>query len=760
MKKQSRRPAGGTMIPFGAVLAVLALHLPSAALAVGDGFDESFISTLYRDTAWTTATWDTITGEVRLPPLGLAPRGVYNTPGNAFAGAIVAGHLLVADGSAGLLSFAIADPDAPLLVDTGTTADQARDIDLAGDHAYLAIGAGGLQIFSVGDPANLVAAGVADVPGFASGVAVAGNWAYIAQSNLGVAVVGVSDPQNPVHVRDVSTLDWARGIAVTGQYLAVADGIAGLTILDASVPDDPVFAAGLDTDGTVLDVTVAGNVAYLAAGAAGLITVDLTDPTSPGLLDALPLMGTCRHATVRGDTVFVASGSGGLYLVDGSDPADLAILARSDTAGEAYHISQAGGPVWLCDGVEGIKGFTADPLGLDPLKNQARSLNINSGSDPVARASLTADFSDSVAFQLSVDGGVTWTPTPPDGSWIEFASPGADFRWRATLHQTGPYPGPILRQVSLVYEWLLDSAEILGVGDIPGDEGLQVRVTWAASRHDTVGATDQVTEYSLYRRFPPGKAYPPGSWDYLATIPADGEREYSLVAPTLADSSASGTAWTAFFVRARTGTAAIFFDSPVDSGYSVNNLRPAPPTGFWVAPAAGSGHDLGWHPSPLANFSHFALYRAADPATPPQPGTLLAVSLQTSYSDPAPGTWYYKLTVVDTEGRESDPVSAGDPSAAPPAPFDLALAGHPNPFNSLVTLTFAVPYEGAEILVDVFDTRGRAVRTLRTGPAPAGAGTVIWDARDAGGRPVPSGLYLCRIRCDGREQVRGLSLVR
>ncbi|MGD9546267.1 MAG: hypothetical protein AB7V45_01845 [Candidatus Krumholzibacteriia bacterium] len=760
MKKQSRRPAGGTLIPFGAVLAVLAFHLPAAALAAGDRFDEIFVTTLDQDPAWTTADWDTVTGEVRLHPLGLDPRGVYNTPGNAFAGALAAGHLLVADGSGGLLSFAIADPDSPLLVDTGTTADQARDIDLAGDHAYLAIGAAGLQIFSVGDPANLVAAGVADVPGFASGVAVAGNWAYLAQSNLGVAVVGVSDPQNPVHVRDVSTLDWARGIAVTGQYLAVADGAAGLTILDVSVPDDPVFAANLDTEGTVLDVTVTGNVAYLAAGTAGLLTVDLTDPAFPGLLDSLTLMGTCRHATVRGDTVYVASGSGGLYLVDGSDPAQLAILARSDTAGEAYHTSLASGPAWLCDGVEGIKGFSADPLGLDPLNNQARSLNVNSGSDPVARAALTADFTDSVSFQLSVDGGATWTPSPPDGSWTEFAVPGADFRWRATLHQTGPYPGPILRRVSLQYEWLLDSAEILGVADIPGDEGLQVRVTWASSPHDTVGAADQVTEYSLYRRFPPGKAYPPGSWDYLATVPADGELQYSLVAPTLADSSSAGTAWTAFFVRARTGNAAVFFDSPVDSGYSVNNLQPAPPTGFWAEPAASGGHDLGWHPSPLANFSHFALYRAADPATPPQPGTLLAVSLQTSYHDPAPGTWFYQLTVVDTDGRESDPVSAGDPSAAPPAPFDLVLAGHPNPFNARVTLTFAVPYEGAGILVDVFDPRGRAVRTLLNGRAPAGTGTVVWDARDARGRPVPSGLYLCRIRCDGWEQVRILSLVR
>ncbi len=748
------------MIPFGAVLAVLALHLPGPASSAGDRFDEIFVSTLYRDAAWTTAVWDTVTGEVRLPPLGLAPRGVYNTPGNAFAGTIVADHLLVADGTGGLLSFDVADPDHPLLIDSGTTADQARDVDLAGDRAYLAIGGAGLQVFSVGDPANLLAEGVADVPGFASGVAVAGNWAYVAQSNLGVAVVGVADPQNPVHIRDVSTLDWARGIAVAGQYLVVADGTAGLTILDAAIPDDPVFAANLDTDGTVLDVTVSGNVAYLAAGSAGLIAVDLTDPASPGLLDTLTLLGTCRHAAVRGDTVFVASGSGGLYLVDGGDPADLSVLARSDTAGEAYHTSASSGPVWLCDGGEGIKGYSADPLGLDPLNNQARSLNINSGTDPVARAALTADFTDSVAFQLSVDGGVTWTPCLPDGSWTGFANPGADFRWRATLHQTGPYPGPILHQVSLEYEWLLNSAEILGVSDIPGDEGGQVRVTWAASRYDTVGAAYQVNEYSLYRRFPPGKAYPPGSWDYLATVPADGEQEYALVAPTLADSSSAGTAWTAFFVRARTANAAVFFDSPVDSGYSVNNLRPAPPTGFWAAPAAGGGHDLGWHPSPLSNFSHFALYRAADPATPIQPGTLLAVSLQTAYSDPTPGTWYYDLTVVDTEGRESDPVSAGDPSAAPPIPFDLDLAGHPNPFNSRVTLTFSTPYEGADILVDVFDTRGRAVRTLRKGPAPAGGGTVIWDARDAGGRPVPSGLYLCRIRCDGREEVRGLSLVR
>jgi hypothetical protein len=65
-------------------------------------------------------------------------------------------------------------------------------------------------------------------------------------------------------------------------------------------------------------------------------------------------------------------------------------------------------------------------------------------------------------------------------------------------------------------------------------------------------------------------------WDYIATVPARGDAIYQYVAPTLCDSSISGgMCWSAFFVSAMTPDPLTYFDSPVDSGYSLDNLAPA-----------------------------------------------------------------------------------------------------------------------------------------------------------------------------------------
>ena len=757
----NRRTVTLARVAFAILCCALVLEAAGAVSSRADTltFTEDFISTTWRDSAWTTAEWDTIAGQVTLPSLGLAPQGGYNTTGNAFASAAMDSVLLVADGTGGLVSLDITDPAAPALLTSRATLDQARDIALSGNLAVLAIGSLGLQIIDATDPAVLTSRGDVDVPGYTTSVALNGNLAYLAQSNLGVAVVDITDPDAPVFVRDLATGDWARGVAVAGTALAVADGDSGLTMLDISLPDDPSFLARLVTEGTVLDVTVDGGRAFLAAGSAGVIIADISNPAAPVRLGSFPTIGTCRHAVVRNDSLWVAAGSSGLYLLDVSDPANPVQLERNDTLGEAYHTTLAGQTAWLCDGVEGVKSFVADPLGLDTDRDTARSLDINSTGDDAVRAGLTADYADSIRFELSNDGGTTWLEVVPDGTLTDFPSPGKDLRWRATLVQTGPWPGPVLRSLTITWERILQSAEITAVTDIPGDTGGQVRLVFNASVHDTLGDPDPVSEYSVYRRYAAAKAYPPGQWDYLLTLPADREAEYAVVAPTLADSSGSDPAWTAFFVRART-VGGFFYDSPVDSGYSVNNLQPPAPTGFRALPDLSGGHQLAWDPSPLPDFSHFAIYRASDPDTPIQPGTLLGVSLNTSYYDGQPGAWYYKLTVVNTQGQESEPAAALQPSPVADTAAGPALTCAPNPCNPSTVISFTVPEDAATARLAVYDVRGRLVRMLLDGPLPAGPRTVRWRGRDDTGRPAASGAYFCRLDAGGRNAMTRITLVR
>ena len=92
--------------------------------------------------------------------------------------------------------------------------------------------------------------------------------------------------------------------------------------------------------------------------------------------------------------------------------------------------------------------------------------------------------------------------------------------------------------------------------------------------------------------------------------------------------------------------------------------------------------------------------------------------------------------------------AAGGPLGAP----GLQLRCAPNPMRENATLSFTLANDGGAELT-LFDLAGRRVRTLASGPRTAGTHRVRWDGLDARGRLAPSGVYLCRLRVPGSEQV-------
>ncbi|HTO93064.1 MAG TPA: S8 family serine peptidase, partial [Bacteroidota bacterium] len=95
------------------------------------------------------------------------------------------------------------------------------------------------------------------------------------------------------------------------------------------------------------------------------------------------------------------------------------------------------------------------------------------------------------------------------------------------------------------------------------------------------------------------------------------------------------------------------------------------------------------------------------------------------------------------------------------------LQNFPNPFNPGTTVGFVVP-EQADVTIAIYDLLGRRVRTLlhdtfaATWTAPY---TKEWDGRDDGGRPVATGVYICRMEARGASgmtsrQVMKMMLVR
>jgi hypothetical protein len=81
-----------------------------------------------------------------------------------------------------------------------------------------------------------------------------------------------------------------------------------------------------------------------------------------------------------------------------------------------------------------------------------------------------------------------------------------------------------------------------------------------------------------------------------------------------------------------------------------------------------------------------------------------------------------------------------------------------NPARSPATLTCHVPVAG-QTRLDIFDIRGRLVRTLLDQPMPRGVHPLNWDGQDDNGKRVGSGVYLLRLRQGDATSITRLVLL-
>ncbi len=109
-------------------------------------------------------------------------------------------------------------------------------------------------------------------------------------------------------------------------------------------------------------------------------------------------------------------------------------------------------------------------------------------------------------------------------------------------------------------------------------------------------------------------------------------------------------------------------------------------------------------------------------------------------------------TLLDVAVDQRITISETQTTSVPRIPTDptrYALhANVPNPFNPFTSIAFDLAAAG-EVILSVYDVRGRLVRTLVDGDRyESGRHRVTWDGRDEHAREVPSGIYFYRIRVD------------
>jgi hypothetical protein len=108
---------------------------------------------------------------------------------------------------------------------------------------------------------------------------------------------------------------------------------------------------------------------------------------------------------------------------------------------------------------------------------------------------------------------------------------------------------------------------------------------------------------------------------------------------------------------------------------------------------------------------------------------------------------------------ESD---AGIPVAEAPAAGSglIYLARpYPMPFTSEARIVFSLG-EAAEVSLDVFDVKGRLIRTLAEGTFTAGQHSLTWDGQDTRGAEAAPGVYFIRCASAAERHVRRVVLVR
>jgi len=95
-----------------------------------------------------------------------------------------------------------------------------------------------------------------------------------------------------------------------------------------------------------------------------------------------------------------------------------------------------------------------------------------------------------------------------------------------------------------------------------------------------------------------------------------------------------------------------------------------------------------------------------------------------------------------------------------PGLLNPVLTVAPNPFNPRTSIAWEITRPGSMAL-QIYDTRGRLVRTLMNEDSPATRGIAVWNGRDDAGAGLASGTYLVRVReSGGKSTTQRVTLIK
>ncbi|MEK7728248.1 MAG: T9SS type A sorting domain-containing protein, partial [candidate division KSB1 bacterium] len=361
------------------------------------------------------------------------------------------------------------------------------------------------------------------------------------------------------------------------------------------------------------------------------------------------------------------------------------------------------------------------------------------------------------------------------------------------VHNAGYSLALLRRSIASITTGDIGAGDIISITDVPNDQGKQVRVAWSKAPGDGI-STNPVTGYALWRRVDAraganavrvaskadmiaqgiesnlGKRFvvadaANSTWDFVAWIPASGYETYSIVAPTIYDSSATSINWSVFYVSGLARGAN--YESAPDSGYSVDNLAPFAP-GNVSANVVARTVNLKWDEAIDADFQYYAIYRSTTQGFMPDANTRIAQLTATEYADAnleLGKTYYYRLSTFDFAGNQSSftaelPISVTSVNQSVAVPTVYALEqNYPNPFNPETAIKYQLAKPG-HVRLSVFTSLGQEVRRLVDRSQGAAFYVQSWDGRDDAGNVMPSGVYFYRLESGNFTAIKKMIMMK
>ena len=667
----------------------------------------------------------------------------------------------------------------------GPTGTLIGPIQIAGGTNYTALAEGDFNSDGIPDVAALIPGAVTVVLG-ASGPAGSTPLGPLVQSTI--PLTGTPAGAAAADVNGDGLLDLVISGQFQGGTMAVLLGNGQPPTGSGSFHLDQIYASAGGGQGIAL-------ADFNGDGILDAATVSYGDP---GYIRVLEGRGTSGVGDGTFATGFVLPGGPVPYDlvavdIDGDGQTDLAASNATSSGAVTVLLNTSTLPF-------GPESFSAPVLvaaGANPFRMTAADFNHD------GRIDLALGTTDGVALLQSRSsspvGSVEFSPVSFVATSREFSYVGTgDFNGdgRMDVAATGTQvlePGSFYYITTTLLNDCLPPADasptISEIQDIPLDQGGRVKISWRRSGYDRE-ANPRVAEYWIWRSVltqgisnstamlaspRDGSSWNAANlrsafttdslWEFVASQPASGFAGYSYIARTPYDSTGMANPHTTFLVQARSSDGQAWFNSEIDSGYSVDNIAPRRPRGVEAELLASHTVRIHWQPNDEADLSHYLIHRGYAPDFIPSVSNEVASTPDSSFVDEAfSARVFYKVRALDIHGNSSTyalvgPREVSDVDTSPTPKASYLRQNYPNPFNPNTVLEFGMPISDQGTL-RIYDARGALVRTLFEGLASGAAQWLAWDGRNDSGEPVPSGVYVAQLQASGIRRSVKMVLMR